>query len=97
MGLLATPDEAVPSVLCGQGSAPLAVEQDRSLTPGEMPQDIERHLAPERMMKHYFIVSDVYGTRSSTVLMLRRDGSIYFSERQYNDRGQATGTRRFLL
>jgi uncharacterized protein with NRDE domain len=70
---------------------------DRSLTPGEIPQDIEKHLAPERMMKHYFIVSDVYGTRSSSVLLLRRDGGIYFSERQYNAQGQATGTRRFLL
>lgn len=70
---------------------------DRSLTPGEMPQDIEKHLAPERMMKHYFIVSDVYGTRSSSVLLLRRDGGIYFSERQYNAQGQATDTRRFLL
>jgi uncharacterized protein with NRDE domain len=70
---------------------------DRSLTPGKIPQDIEKHLAPERMMKHYFIVSDVYGTRSSSVLLLRRDGSIYFSERQYNARGQATDTRRFLI
>lgn len=70
---------------------------DRSLTPGIIPQDIEKHLAPERMMKHYFIVSDVYGTRSSSVLLLRRDGSIYFSERQYNAQGQATDTRRFLL
>lgn len=70
---------------------------DRSLTPGKIPEDIEKHLAPERMMNHYFIVSDVYGTRSSSVLLLRRDGSIYFSERQYNAQGQATGTRRFLL
>ncbi len=70
---------------------------DRSLTPGEMPAEIEQHLAPERMMKHYFIVSDVYGTRSSSVLLLRSDGGIYFSERQYNAQGQATGTRRFLL
>jgi len=70
---------------------------DRSLTPGEIPENIEKHLAPERMMKHYFIVSDVYGTRSSTVLLLKKDGSIFFSERQYNAQGQATGTRRFLL
>lgn len=70
---------------------------DRSLTPGKIPEDIEKHLAPERMMKHYFIVSDVYGTRSSTVLLLQRDGGIYFSERQFNVQGQATDTRRFLL
>ena len=70
---------------------------DRSLTPGEMPGDIEKHLAPERMMKHYFIVSDVYGTRSSTVLLLKQDGSIFLSERQFNAQGQATGTRRFSL
>ena len=70
---------------------------DRTLAPGEIPEHIEKHLAPERVMNHYFIVSDVYGTRSSSVLLLGRNGSIYFSERQYNAMGQATNTRRFLL
>jgi len=70
---------------------------DRALTPGQMPEHIEKHLAPERMMKHYFIVSPVYGTRSSTVLLLGNDGRICFSERQFNAEGQATGTRNFIL
>jgi len=70
---------------------------DRALTPGDIPQDIDQHLAPKRMMKHYFIVSDVYGTRSSTVLLAGRDGSLFFSERQYDAGGRAIGTRRFLI
>jgi uncharacterized protein with NRDE domain len=70
---------------------------DRALVPGRIPEHIEKHLAPERMMNHNFIVSPVYGTRSSTILLLGRDGSIYFSERQFNVDGQATGTRRFLI
>jgi len=70
---------------------------DRALTPGDIPRNIEQHLAPERMMKHYFIVSDIYGTRSSTVLLAGHDGSLFFSERQYDARGRAIGTRRFLI
>lgn len=70
---------------------------DRALIPGQIPENIEKHLAPERVMKHNFIVSPVYGTRSSTVLLIGRDASIYFSERQFNAEGQATATRRFLI
>ena len=48
----------------------------------------------ERMLSPLFIESDVYGTRSSTVLLIRRDGRITFAERTYQ-RGTAGATRRF--
>lgn len=70
---------------------------DRALTPGDMPESLEEHLAPERVMKHYFIVSPVYGTRCSTVLLIGRDGAITFIERQFDPNGNETATVSFQL
>lgn len=70
---------------------------DQALTPGEIPQDLETTLAPERLAKHYFIVSPVYGTRCSTVVLITADGQITFIERQFDPAGKETGTRRFDL
>ena len=70
---------------------------DRALTPGEIPESLEQRLAPEQLMKHYFIVSPVYGTRCSTVVLFGRDGGVQFMERQFDPAGQETGTRRFEL
>ena len=68
---------------------------DKTLTPGTIPGDIEKSLAPERLMKHYFIVSPVYGTRCSTVMLMGRDGELQFHERQFDPSGRATHTRSF--
>lgn len=68
---------------------------DKTLTPGTIPEDLATSLAPERLMKHYFIVSPVYGTRCSTVLLVGRDGSVHFHERQFDPTGQAIETRSF--
>jgi len=68
---------------------------DQALTPGEIPERLEERLAPEQLMKHYFIVSPVYGTRCSTVLLVGRDGSVQFVERQFDPAGNETGIRRF--
>ncbi len=70
---------------------------DRTLTPGEIPHNLEASLAPERLMKHYFILNPVYGTRCSTVLFISRDGDIGFHERQFDPQGQETGTRHFCF
>ena len=72
-----------------------AVLADRVLTPGEIPENLETRLAPERLMKHYFIVSPEYGTRSSTIVLLGRDGSVTFKEREFDPDGKETGTRSF--
>jgi uncharacterized protein with NRDE domain len=68
---------------------------DRTLKPGKMPEDFENSDLPEQLMRHYFIVSPVYGTRSSTVLLLDRDGKVEFVERQFDPAGIATGTHSF--
>jgi uncharacterized protein with NRDE domain len=68
---------------------------DRTLTPGKMPEDFENSELPEQLMRHYFIVSPVYGTRSSSVLLVSKDGNVEFIERQFDPDGMATGTSRF--
>jgi uncharacterized protein with NRDE domain len=68
---------------------------DRKLMPGRMPKDIENSDLPEQLMRHYFIVSPVYGTRSSTVLLADHDGNVEFLERQFGPAGESTGTKAF--
>lgn len=70
---------------------------DQALLPGDMPEDIETRLAPDNLMKHYFIVSPEYGTRCSTVVLIGHDGSIQFIERQFDPSGTETETRKFEL
>jgi uncharacterized protein with NRDE domain len=70
---------------------------DRALTPGDLPEEIEEGLVPELLTRHYFIVSPVYGTRSSTVVLIEHNGEASFAERQFDAEGRATGTRRFRL
>jgi uncharacterized protein with NRDE domain len=47
-------------------------------------------LATERMLSAPFIVSELYGTRCSTVLAVSRDGGVRFVERSFDARGDAT-------
>jgi len=70
---------------------------DKALTPGEIPAGLEARLAPEQLMKHYFIVSPVYGTRCSTVVLMGRDGSLQFHERQFDPEGQLIDQRSFCF
>lgn len=48
---------------------------------------------PEKMTSRIFIDSPVYGTRSSTVVLVNSDGEIAFVERQFNADAEAIGTR----
>jgi uncharacterized protein with NRDE domain len=68
---------------------------DRTLTPGEMPQNGADSDLPEQLARHYFIVSPVYGTRSSTVVLMGRDGRVRFVERQFGPSGIATFTTEY--
>jgi uncharacterized protein with NRDE domain len=70
---------------------------DQALVPGGIPEELETRLAPSELMKHYFIVSPVYGTRCSTVVLMGRDGSIQFIERQFDPNGTPSGTQSFVL
>lgn len=49
----------------------------------------------ERLLSSAFIASDDYGTRSSTVVLVGRDGSIAFIERGFNTGGTPGPTTRF--
>jgi len=53
----------------------------------------------ERLLSSPFIVSDNYGTRCSTVVLLGRDGSAQFVERSFDPQGRTTGevSYRFAL
>ena len=51
----------------------------------------------EELMKRIFIASPVYGTRSSTVLLMDRDGNLTFVERQFDDAGNPAGTREHVF
>ncbi|TAL03490.1 MAG: hypothetical protein EPO03_11290, partial [Porticoccaceae bacterium] len=46
----------------------------------------------ERVLSAPFIVSDSYGTRCTTALLMHRDGTVYFAEQSYR-RGRATERR----
>ena len=47
-------------------------------------------LGPEELMRHLFIQSPVYGTRSSTVLTISRQGRVYFEERSFSPGAEET-------
>jgi len=66
---------------------------DRHVIPGGEPPGFELNLAPELLTRMTFIVSPEYGTRSSTVLLMDRDGNVTFVERQFDAAGMACGTR----
>ncbi|MDT8321392.1 MAG: NRDE family protein [Xanthomonadales bacterium] len=65
---------------------------DPQPVPGSEPPVFDRALAPEWTTRLSFIRSPVYGTRSSTVLLIGRDGEVVFVERQFDPQGRAVGT-----
>jgi uncharacterized protein with NRDE domain len=92
--------------LCADVQA--AVEQERSeetlvarlleaLGQTARPQDAELPdtgvgVERERMLAPRMIVAPVYGTRSSSVMVLRQDGSVRYDERSFDSAGRVTGT-----
>lgn len=51
----------------------------------------------DRAFSNSFIRNDVYGTRAATVVLIERDGSTYFEERNFGPMGQPDGGRHFNL
>ena len=49
----------------------------------------------ERALSSMFIQTDGYGTRSSTVVLIRQDGEVTFVERNFDGHGKATNTSAF--
>ena len=60
---------------------------DRAAAPDKSLPDTGVGLQLERMLSPVFIASPDYGTRSSTIILVDRDGSIAFTERSYNLQG----------
>jgi len=68
---------------------------DRSPAPdGELPDTgVPRDW--ERLLSAAFIVSPSYGTRVSTVVLIRRDGFVVFEEHRFAPDGEPVGVSRF--
>lgn len=82
--LVGTPDMDV--------SAMFDLLTDRKIAVDEHLPDTGIGLARERVLSPIFVVSDDYGTRSSTVLLVRRDGRVAFHERTHSPGSDAEGT-----
>ncbi|MGE5624439.1 MAG: NRDE family protein [Bacillota bacterium] len=51
----------------------------------------------ERRVSSPFVLHPVYGTRSSSLLRLERDGGLEFAERRFDPAGREVETRRFRI
>lgn len=73
---------------------------DRSVAPPSALPDTGVGVRREKQLGPKFIaVDDRYGTRASTVIIVRRDGEVTYAERSFGGRGKFRGevTRRFRL
>ncbi|HOD35103.1 MAG TPA: NRDE family protein [Syntrophales bacterium] len=68
---------------------------DRSSPPDELLPRTGVSLEWERILAPPFIVSPVYGTRSSTVILSRGDGKVAFVEKVFNSNPNPQKIRRF--
>ena len=75
-------------------AAVLDLLDDREPFPDETLPDTGVGLETERMLSPIFIESNGYGTRSSTVLLIGRDGTVTFAEKTF-DHGSPEATRRY--
>ena len=98
---VATTKNAFHAMLTGPGPG-LSEDLFRLLSDGSRPSD---ELLPstgvppewERLLSSAFIASDHYGTRSSTVVLVDRNGGVTFTERGFGRGGAPGEERRFQL
>lgn len=69
----------------------LEILGSRRIAPDAELPDTGIGLQMERFLSAPFIVSETYGTRASTVLLITREGTIRFVERRFNAAGECTG------
>ncbi|MEE9910309.1 MAG: NRDE family protein [Deltaproteobacteria bacterium] len=69
--------------------------EDRRIPPDSQLPDTGVNLEWERMLSPMFITSPVYGTRSSTILLLGRNKRIKFMEKVYDGEKEPWMTSRF--
>jgi len=72
----------------------LGILDDRQPAPDDELPQTGMGKATEQMLSPPFIEGENYGTRTSTVLLVHRTGTVTFVERNF-DRGTPAGTRRF--
>jgi uncharacterized protein with NRDE domain len=70
-----------------------ALLADRTRPPDDLLPDTGVGLAWERVLSPLFIESPVYGTRSSTALLIDRRGGVTFAERVFNGGGDPRTAR----
>jgi len=86
--LLAGPDHVREDVL-------FDILADRSRPPDELLPSTGMSLEWERILASPFIISPVYGTRSSTIILVRRDGKVTFVEKVFNSSPDPQEIKRF--
>ncbi|HEY5974771.1 MAG TPA: NRDE family protein, partial [Geobacteraceae bacterium] len=74
-----------------------ALLADRRLPPDRHLPETGFGLVKERLLAPRFIVSPTYGTRSSTIMIVRRDGLLSFYERSFAPDGESSGTVRYEI
>ena len=85
------------AAVAGRDYEPLfAALRDRTPAPDEALPDTGIALERERLLSSPFIVDPAYGTRSSTVLALHRDGRGELHEIRYAPDGSAAGREDYL-
>jgi uncharacterized protein with NRDE domain len=70
---------------------------DRGVAPDANLPDTGVGLERERMLSAAFVVSDVYGTRSTTALSVGNDHVVRFKEWSFGPRGEPLGERTFAF
>jgi uncharacterized protein with NRDE domain len=80
----------------GMDVAPLwKVLADRAVAPDDALPATGVPLEWERALSAPFIVGERYGTRSSTIVTIARDGAVRFVERRFDATGRAAGAEEF--
>ncbi|HET6762452.1 MAG TPA: NRDE family protein [Longimicrobiaceae bacterium] len=87
---LAGPEDALEARL-------FAALADRGIAPDEALPTTGVGIERERALSASFIATPVYGTRCSTVLIVRHDGRATFTERRVGATGDAADESRFTL
>lgn len=62
--------------------------QNRSCPPDDRLPDTGIGIEAERLLAPLFIANSVYGTRSSSIVLMERNGTVMFTERTFIDKNQ---------
>jgi uncharacterized protein with NRDE domain len=87
----------LPTVLAPDPEPFFKLLADREPAPDNLLPDTGIGIERERLLSPLFICNPVYGTRSSTVILLDRKRKLFFSERTFGPAGENLGTASFQL